>query len=122
MLLGSGAAFHWLGWQMGAAVLGAALLITILLLLLVRAGLRGTRAKLAKQLDTAREGLREMLRSQVVDETEHAFGLFTRILLPARQALETEEMEGSSRTAELQDLRESFVRMKEHMQEAGWTG
>lgn len=122
MLLGSGAAFYWLGWQMGAAVFGSALLLTVLLLLLVRAGLRGTRAKLAKQLDTAREGLREMLRSQVVDETEHAFGLFTRILLPARQALETEEMEGSARTAELQDLRESFVRLKEQMQESGWAG
>lgn len=119
LLLGSGAAFYWMDWQAGAVGLGGTLLIALLLLLLLRSGLRHTRRKLAEQFDTARESLREMLRTQVVDETEHAFGLFSRILLPARQALEEDEIQCSARTAELQDLRESFVRLAGHMQEAG---
>jgi len=122
LVVSTGAAFYWLGWQVGWIGVGTTLFMALVLLLMLRSGLRSTRRKLAEQFDTARDALREMLRTQVVDETEHAFGLFTRVLLPARQDKELQEVRRTAEASELHDLRASFQKLQDEVKVAGVCG
>ena len=119
LALGAIAAWYFLGWQIGGACIGGVLVLAMLLLLALRIGLRGTLRRLAFQFDDARDLLRASLDEQTREETENAFGIFNRILLPSRENLELCVVKKQEQVEHLYALRGSFQRIGEQLKSLG---
>lgn len=100
-----------LGWQFGLAAAGFSLFVLLVLLFVLKRGLRRTLEALAGQFDDARETLRGIMHEHAREETENAFGVFSRILEPARDGLEQEEEAKRSISTRLQDVQMSFQKL-----------
>ena len=100
-----------LGWQAGAAALGISVLVLLVLLMILRAGLRNTLQKLGNTFDDARDTLRSLLRDHAKEETENAFSVFSRILEPAQGSLTGEEQSKLAVTARLNEMQMSFQKL-----------
>ncbi len=107
----SAAVWALLGWQAGLAAVGFMLLVLGVLLLTLRAGLNHTLRLLAWQFDEARETLRTLLKEHAREETENAFAVFSRILQPAKESLEQEEVAKKSVSARLEDVQMSLQKL-----------
>ncbi len=119
LVAATAAAFYFMGWQIGLGCLGATLAITLLLLLAIRVGLRGSLRRLAGQFDDARDSLRQTLDEQTHEETENAFGIFTRILQPARMNIETSVALKQKQAEHLYALRLSFQQISDQLKALG---
>ena len=83
----------------------------LILLLVLRSGLRRTLLRLGAIFDDARDDLRSLLKEHAREETENAFNVFSRILGPARDGLEQEEEAKKSVSSRLQDVQLSFQKL-----------
>ena len=108
LLLATAATWVFFGWMAGLAALGLTHFIAIMLLMVLRAGLRNTLYRLGGTFDDARETLRTLLKTQAQEETENAFQVFSRILEPAHQSLEQEENAKEQVVVRLKEVQMSF--------------
>ena len=108
LALASVGVWVFLGWQWGLAALGLTLTVLLMLLLILRSGLRSTLLRLAAVFDDARETLRTLLHDHAKEETENAFQVFSRILEPARTALQNEQATKSELASRLEHMQISF--------------
>ena len=104
------------GWQIGLGALALVGLIIGMLYLSLGRALRHTRDHLVEHFDQARTSLGQMLQDQVRDETENAFGLFTRILQPSREDLELQENRIHQQLARLFELKQSLQKLAQELQ------
>ena len=111
LLPASAAAWAVFGWPAGLAAVGFTALLFLVLMLVLRAGLHRTLALLAIQFEDARDTLHNFMKEHAREETENAFGVFSRILEPARDGLEQEEEAKRSVSTRLQDVQLSFQKL-----------
>ncbi|MBL9143196.1 MAG: dynamin family protein [Verrucomicrobiaceae bacterium] len=104
------------GWQMGLGALAVASMIGLVMYALLGRALRNTRDHLVEHFEQARPSLTQMLQEQVRDETENAFGLFTRILQPSREDLELQETRIHQQLAKLFELKQSLQKLAQELQ------
>ncbi len=105
-----------LGWQAGLIGAAVTLLTALMLLVILRAGLRHTLRQLADQFDNARDTLRTILSDQATEETVNAFGIFTRLLQPAREDLQHEEQSKRDVSTRLHEVQTSFQKLAGQLQ------
>ena len=106
----------WFGWQIGLGALVLAIVISLVMYALLGRALRHTRDHLVEHFEQARPSLTHMLQEQVRDETENAFGLFTRILQPSREDLELQETRIHQQLARLFELKQSLQKLAQELQ------
>ena len=116
LLPASAATWVMLGWQAGLAASVVTIIIAVVLLLVLRAGLHQTLRQLGAQFDQARDSLRTLLTDLAREETETAFGIFTRLLQPTGENLQQEEDSSCSVNTRLQAVQMSFGKLAGQMQ------
>lgn len=116
MALIVGVAWWFLGLTIGASALGLALLIGVGLFMQLRRALNQTRGRLAEHFEQSRTQLGAMLSETVSEQADHAFGMFTRVLEPAREDLIKQEERNQEHLGRLFALRESMQKLAQELQ------
>ncbi len=105
-----------MGWKVGLT--GA--LITLAtgggMLLMIRSQLANTLSALLERFEASRAGLRQMLDDQTRQETEHAFGIFSRVFQPYRVDMEAETIRLTEQSQHLHALQQSMQKLAQELQ------
>ena len=104
------------GWQACAGGAAVTLLTGGMMLFFMRSRLRGTLKVLVSRFEAARATLRQMLDDQTRSETEHAFGIFSRIFQPYAVDLEAEAERASGQSQHVQALQQSMHALAQELQ------
>jgi GTPase SAR1 family protein len=96
------------GWIAAVIAVAAVALLALGLLFSIRRTLQVTLKKLESQFVGVRAGLRRMLEAQTAEDADNAFSIFSRILVPERQALEERDGLYQQQLGQLYPLRDSM--------------
>lgn len=114
----TGVAAWFFGWQGGAIGLGVSAFIMGVLMLRIRVALSRACRKFAAQMDEARPTLRTLITEQLDEEVQSAYGRFSAQTEPEVEAAAVNEVQVRASDSQLKALHQSLERLAGQLQVA----